>query len=495
MDAGQSADRGERSATCSSVPLVAAPAWTRPGTREERAPHRRGQRGRRAPAGRAVDGARVPDRRRAAPADRGGRDGARHRQGALRLRAHPPRGRDRPRHRRGARAAGPGHRRAPGAGDLRRARAAPARRWACWWRRRGPVDSVDEVDLPAPCRRWPRRSTRRAARPDRRQAAGHAGRVGEAGGRRHLGLLHAVPGRGRDAVRAVSAASLTAARAGLAGPAGADAADLRRRPARPASRRERDAVLAEARVEPGGGAAAGAGGGARQLRGDAARRPGAGVGARRRAPGAPGLRPGERSPTGPAPPRTSRCSTPPAAPATPTPPPPRPRTSRARPAWTCWSRAGGFRSRTRATGRRAEDRGADADDGRALGDRDLEIVGHAHRQLAQVDVRAGDARPRGRAARAAPRSGGGRRPRRRDQHQAGAARRASCAANRSSSAGRSAGATPLLAGLAGDVDLDQAGLRRAARLDRVEQRGANRPSGPARPGRRRTSPCCSGAGR
>src|SRR5947207_3855269 len=41
---------------------------------------------------------------------------------------------------------------------------------------------------------------------------------------------------------------------------------------------------------------------------------------------------------------------------------------------------------------RAEDRGADADDGRTLGDSDLEIFGHPHRQLAQVDVRAGDGR-------------------------------------------------------------------------------------------------------
>ena len=58
---------------------------------------------------------------------------------------------------------------------------------------------------------------------------------------------------------------------------------------------------------------------------------------------------------------------------------------------------------------RAEDRRADAHDRRALGDRDLQIVGHPHRQLAQVDVGAGIAPPRGRAARAAPRSEGARR--------------------------------------------------------------------------------------
>ena len=43
---------------------------------------------------------------------------------------------------------------------------------------------------------------------------------------------------------------------------------------------------------------------------------------------------------------------------------------------------------------------------RALGDRHLQIVAHAHRQMHQIHVRARGARVRGRAARAAPRSAG-----------------------------------------------------------------------------------------
>ena len=112
-----------------------------------------------------------------APADRGGRDRARQRQGALRLRAHPPPGRHRPRHRRGARAAGPGDGRAPGAVDLRRARAGargagrPARGVRAGRRGRRGRSGPRAVDRAG--------ARRGAGAADRREAAGRARGVGE----------------------------------------------------------------------------------------------------------------------------------------------------------------------------------------------------------------------------------------------------------------------------------------------------------------------------
>ena len=121
----------------------------------------------------------------------------------------------------------------------------------------GPVDAIDEVDLPAPPSMADAVAGARTNRTDV-QVARHEGRVGEARRGRHLGLLHALPGRGRDAVRAVPGVA-HAARAGLAGAAGADAADLRRRPAQRHLARARRGSRRDA-FQSGGGAAPGAGG-------------------------------------------------------------------------------------------------------------------------------------------------------------------------------------------------------------------------------------------
>ena len=134
-----------------------------------------------------------------------------------------------------------------------------------------------------------------------------------------------------------------------------------------------------------------------------------------------------------------------------------------------------------------EQHASDAHDRRALLDRDLEVVAHAHRELAEPEVRR-----RGRAS--AANHGRGSTAVRRHRHETrdvepGLAERVD---ERSPP---SPGAHPAFWRLAGEVDLDEHPCAGRVRARAPGRAPAGRPSANTSPRRRARAPCCAGARR
>ena len=159
-----------------------------------------------------------------------------------------------------------------------------------------------------------------------------------------------------------------------------------------------------------------------------------------------------------------------------------------------------MRSTSMRVRRAPEDRGADAHQRRAFGDRGLEVGRHPHRQRVDRQAR-GPARRRSSRRRIrnwrAPRRH--RRRRLGDAHEAAQPQAAAARRRAVASATASSGRDAALRRFAADVDLhadvERRQLRPGARRQPLARSSPGRPSAPRRSARRPPPPCCSAAAR